>query len=141
MSTAQLSLTPVVEASYTLRMETLRYTPIPEEDMKTYIFKAVVEPDEDRWSAYCPALLQQGAATWGHTKEEALHHLEEAVKMVVESLLEHQEPIRFCRKVDSNILLSTICGIFHVLLFQYVVWFVKFATEPDMDSTAIEPLP
>jgi len=61
--------------------------------MKTYIFKAVVEPDEDRWSAYYPALLQQGAATWRHTKEEALHHLEEVVKMVVESLLEHQEPI------------------------------------------------
>jgi hypothetical protein len=39
--------------------------------MKTYIFKAAGEPDEDRWSAYCPALLRQGAATWGHTREEA----------------------------------------------------------------------
>src|SRR5262249_3932716 len=36
---------------------------------------------------------------------------------------------RFCRKVASNTLLSTICGVFHVLSFQYVVWFVNFATE------------
>jgi predicted RNase H-like HicB family nuclease len=74
-------------------METVRYLPLKEEDMKTYIFKAVVEPDDDRWSAYCPALLKQGAATWGNTKEEALHNLEEVVKMVLESLNEHQEPI------------------------------------------------
>ena len=61
--------------------------------MKTYIFKAVVEPDEDRWSAYCPALLRQGAATWGHTREEALKNIEEVVKMVLDSLIEHGEPV------------------------------------------------
>ena len=61
--------------------------------MKTYLFKVVVELDEDAWSAYCPALLKQGAATWGHTREEALRHIEEVVKMVVESLLEHGEPL------------------------------------------------
>src|SRR5882724_12923711 len=44
------------------------------------------------------------------------------------------EILGFCRKVDSNNLLSTICGIFHVLLFQYVVWFIKFATEPSCQS-------
>jgi hypothetical protein len=26
--------------------------------MKTYTFKVVVEPDEDRWHAYCPALVR-----------------------------------------------------------------------------------
>lgn len=61
--------------------------------MKTYIFKAVVEPDDDRWSAYCPALLKQGAATWGHTQEEALKNLQEVVQMVLESLIEHGEPL------------------------------------------------
>jgi len=61
--------------------------------MKTYIFKAVVEPDEDVWSAYCPALLKQGASTWGNTREEALSNLGEVVQMVVESLIEHGEPI------------------------------------------------
>jgi len=61
--------------------------------MKTYIFKAVVEPDEDRWSAFCPALLKQGAATWGHTEEEALKNLQDVVQMVLESLIEHGDPV------------------------------------------------
>ncbi len=61
--------------------------------MKTYIFRAVVEPDEDRWSAYCPALLKQGGATWGHTQQEALKNLQEVVRMVLESLSEHGEPV------------------------------------------------
>jgi len=61
--------------------------------MKTYTFKVVVEPDEDRWHAYCPALIRQGGATWGHTPEEALKNIEEVVKMVVESLREHGESV------------------------------------------------
>jgi len=61
--------------------------------MKTYIFKVVVEPDEDVWTAYCPALLRQGASTWGVTKEEALSNIEEVVRMVAESLLEDGEPL------------------------------------------------
>jgi hypothetical protein len=35
-----------------------------------------------------------------------------------------------CRKFIGNTLLPTICGIFHVPSFQYVVWFINFATEP-----------
>jgi predicted RNase H-like HicB family nuclease len=61
--------------------------------MKTYLFKAVVEPDGDDWTAYCPILLAQGASTWGKTREEVLRSLEEVVRMVVESLVEHGEPI------------------------------------------------
>ena len=61
--------------------------------MTTYIFKVVVEPDEDKWSAYCPALLKQGASTWGDTKEEALKHIHEVVQMVVQNLIEDGEPI------------------------------------------------
>ena len=61
--------------------------------MRTYSFKVVVEPDEDRWHAYCPALVRQGGATWGYTKEEALKNIEEVVKMVVESLVEHGERV------------------------------------------------
>ena len=74
-------------------MSDYRYIPIKGEGMKTYVFKVIVEPDEDRWSAYCPALLEQGAATWGTTKEEALKHVQEVVQMVVESLAEHGDPI------------------------------------------------
>ena len=61
--------------------------------MKTYSFKVVVEPDEDRWHAYCPALVRQGAATWGYTQEEALRNIEDVVKMVVGSLIEHGEAV------------------------------------------------
>ena len=60
---------------------------------KTYTFKVVIEPDEDRWYAYCPALVDRGVATWGYTKTEALNNLDEVVKMVVESLIEDGEPI------------------------------------------------
>ena len=61
--------------------------------MLTYAFKVVIEPDEDRWHAYCPALVERGGATWGTTPEEALANLETVVKMVVASLAEHGEAI------------------------------------------------
>jgi predicted RNase H-like HicB family nuclease len=61
--------------------------------MKTYTFKVVVEPDEDRWHAHCPALESQGAATWGYTRNEALKHIDEVVQLVVESMIEHGEPL------------------------------------------------
>ena len=61
--------------------------------MKTYLFQIVVEPDEDVWHAYCPALIQQGGATWGMTREEAIKHIREVVAVVVESLIQHGEPI------------------------------------------------
>lgn len=60
---------------------------------KTYVFKVVVEPDDASWAAHCPALLKQGASTWGSTREEALRNIEQVVKMVVESLVAHGEPV------------------------------------------------
>ena len=61
--------------------------------MKTYVFRVVVEPDEDRWFAYCPVLEEKGSATWGYTREEALRNIREVVEMTIESLIEHGEPI------------------------------------------------
>lgn len=61
--------------------------------MKTYAFKVVVEPDDDRWFAYCPVLEERGAATWGYTEEEAFKNIQEVVQMVVEELIEDGEPI------------------------------------------------
>lgn len=61
--------------------------------MKTYVFRVVVEPDDDRWAASCPALEYLGAATWGNTEEEALKHIHEVVQMVVKELLEEGGPI------------------------------------------------
>jgi len=68
-------------------------------DMKTYNFKVVIEPDEDfdghpsGWHAYCPAIEKQGASTWGATEAEALKNIDSVVHMVVESMLEHGEPV------------------------------------------------
>lgn len=61
--------------------------------MKSYIFPVVVEQDEDRWSSYVPGLVDKGATSWGETKEEALKNIHEVAEMVIESLLEHDEPI------------------------------------------------
>jgi len=61
--------------------------------VKTYIFRVVVEPDEDKWHAYCPILEKYGAATWGYTREEALKNIQEVVRMVLEELEEDNEPI------------------------------------------------
>ncbi len=52
--------------------------------MNTYAFKVVVEPDDDRWHAYCPALSEWAAATWGDTEEEAYQNIQDVVQMVVE---------------------------------------------------------
>lgn len=42
----------------------------------------VIEPDEDRWRAYCPALESKGASTWGYTRDEAERHLREVLEMI-----------------------------------------------------------
>ena len=61
--------------------------------MKSYIFRVVVEPDEDVWRAYVPELEAKGAATWGHTKEEALRNIQEVAQIVIEELVEDGEPL------------------------------------------------
>ena len=61
--------------------------------MTTYMFKVVLEPDENRWRAYCPALEAQGAATWGYTREEALRHIREVLEMIVSELVEEGAPV------------------------------------------------
>jgi predicted RNase H-like HicB family nuclease len=61
--------------------------------MKSYVFPVVVEPDEDVWRAYVPELESKGAATWGHTREEALKNVQEVTQMVIEELLEDGESL------------------------------------------------
>jgi predicted RNase H-like HicB family nuclease len=67
--------------------------------MKTYTFKVIVETDEDfdgnpsGWHAYCPILERQGASTWGATETEALQNINNVVRMVVDSMIEHGEHI------------------------------------------------
>lgn len=61
--------------------------------MRSYLFRIVIEPDEDVWRAYVPELEERGAATWGHTKDEALRNIQEVAQMVVEELIEEGQPI------------------------------------------------
>lgn len=62
--------------------------------MKSYVFRIVLEPDEDAWRAFIPELEAKGAATWGHTTEEALRNIQEVAQMVIESLLKNGESLR-----------------------------------------------
>ncbi len=64
--------------------------------MKSYIFRVAIEPDKfedgrDAWHAFCPAL--KGCHTWGHTHDEALANLREAIDLYVQDLIEAGEEI------------------------------------------------
>ena len=61
--------------------------------MTSYVFRVVVQPDEDRWLAFCPALERYAATTWGYTREEALLNIREVVEMVLQELVEEREAI------------------------------------------------
>jgi predicted RNase H-like HicB family nuclease len=61
--------------------------------VKSYVFRVVLEPDEDVWRAFIPELEKEGGATWGKTREEALRNIQEVAQMVIESLLEDGEPL------------------------------------------------
>jgi predicted RNase H-like HicB family nuclease len=59
--------------------------------MKTYVFRVVIEPDEDRYHAEVPAL--PGCYSWCYTYEEALRNIKEAAELWVETLAGGGEPI------------------------------------------------
>jgi len=64
-----------------------------------HIFEVVIEPDEDVYHAYCPIL--KGCRTWGHTEEEALKYIQEAVELYVIDLIEDDKPIPGLGKVKN----------------------------------------
>ena len=71
--------------------------------LKSYVFRVVVEPDEDRWFAYCPALEKYAATTWGYTRDEALQHIREVVEMIVEELIEEHAHIPDEPRADVSV--------------------------------------
>jgi antitoxin HicB len=76
--------------------------------MRSYIFRVEVEQDEDgRWNAVAPAL--PACYTWGNTREEALLHIQDAVRCAVEDMLAHNEPIpEDVEVIDSAVAAVTV---------------------------------
>jgi predicted RNase H-like HicB family nuclease len=63
-----------------------------EADVKSYIFRARVQQEEDgRWSAWVEAL--PGCTAWGYTKEQALEGLKEAAELFVQDMIEEGEKL------------------------------------------------
>lgn len=67
-----------------------------DEQGRTYIFDVTIEQDEFEdgqraYHAFCPALI--GCHSWGHTYEETLTNVREAVELYVEDLIESGEQI------------------------------------------------
>ena len=61
--------------------------------MKTYLFRVVVEAEDDAWIAYSPTLKNKGGATWGRTESEAIENVKQVIQMTVDSMVEHGEAI------------------------------------------------
>lgn len=66
---------------------TKRKTSTPE----NYQFTVVIEPDEDQYHAFVPAL--PGCHTFGSTIDEARANIAEAIELHIESMREDGEPI------------------------------------------------
>ena len=77
--------------------------------MKSYVFRVVLEPDQDVWRAFIPELEAKGAATWGNTKEEALRNIHEVAQMVIEALLDDGEPLPpRLTEIDQPVVAATV---------------------------------
>ena len=77
--------------------------------MKSYVFRVVLEPDQDVWRAFIPELEAKGAATWGNTKEEALRNIHEVAQMVIEALLGDGEPLPpHVTEIDQPVVAVTV---------------------------------
>jgi len=66
------------------------------ERVRSFTFRVIIEEDSFpdgrlAYMAYCPRL--KGATTWGHTMEEALKNIHEVVRLVIEDMVAHGEPL------------------------------------------------
>jgi antitoxin HicB len=77
--------------------------------MKSYVFQAGIEQDEDgRWSAWISAL--PGCTAWGYTKDEALQALKDAAEIYIEDMVEEGEelPTKGVQVVESPVVAVTL---------------------------------
>ena len=64
-----------------------------------FAIDVIVEPDEDEFHAFCPAL--KGLHVGGRTEEEAARNAADAAIAYLESLMKHGEPIPIAVVVQS----------------------------------------
>ena len=77
--------------------------------MKSYVFRVVLEPDEQAWRAFIPDLEEKGGATWGKTKEEVLRNIHEVAQLVIESMLEDGESLpQGITEMDEPVIAITV---------------------------------
>ena len=76
--------------------------------MKTYVFRAELQEEEDgRWSSWIDAL--PGCAAWGYSQEEALAALRDAAEAYVEDVIAAGEeiPTREVEVIEAPVV--TVC--------------------------------
>lgn len=62
--------------------------------MKEYNYTIILEREEDGgYHAFCPAL--PGCHAQGDSYDETMHNIEDAIKLFIESLKAHREPIPY----------------------------------------------
>ena len=61
--------------------------------VKTYVFRVVMERDEEGWHIYYPPWVSIGASTWGLTREKALYNIKEVLEMIIEEFEEEGAPL------------------------------------------------
>jgi predicted RNase H-like HicB family nuclease len=88
---ASASLTSIRKSTYSYRMKHTHAMHIKGNGMQTYVFRVVIEPDEDRYYAEVPALPD--CHSWGYTYEEALKNIKEAAELCLETMAEDGESI------------------------------------------------
>lgn len=69
------------------KAKTTKYVPL---GSTPYVYRVVIEPDEDRYYAEIPAF---GCYSWGYTYEEAFKNIKEALEVWLEVKKEAGEPI------------------------------------------------
>lgn len=64
--------------------------------MKSYMFEVRIEPDDfddgtKAFHGWCPAL--KGCHTWGYTVDETMIHLNDAIGLYIQSMIDNGEPL------------------------------------------------
>lgn len=60
--------------------------------MKTYTFRAIIEPDEkNTYHGYVPSL--PGCHTWGESIEETRKNVKDAIKVYLVNMVDNEEPL------------------------------------------------